>query len=174
MKNESFRKWSVVGGIIRRDSNFLLVANRRGGSLHSERRGGIDWTPPGGVVDYGESPLEALKREVLEETGLQVSIWSDLTYGVSVDFPQQSMHLQVKVFEAIEWKGSIVINDPDGIVEDADFFPKRDCEIRLKDSPIWVREPLLAYLGGKIPSEKFFKYSVTSDESKNLIVEREQ
>ena len=96
MKNESFRKWSVVGGIIRRDSNFLLVANRRGGSLHSERRGGIDWTPPGGVVDYGESPLEALKREVLEETGLQVSIWSDLTYGVSVAVSYTHLTLPTK------------------------------------------------------------------------------
>ena len=31
-----------------------------------------NWTTPGGRVNAGESPLDALKREVLEETGYQV------------------------------------------------------------------------------------------------------
>jgi 8-oxo-dGTP diphosphatase len=30
------------------------------------------WTTPGGRVESGESPLDALKREVLEESGLDV------------------------------------------------------------------------------------------------------
>jgi 8-oxo-dGTP diphosphatase len=30
------------------------------------------WTTPGGRVELGESPLDALKREVLEESGLDV------------------------------------------------------------------------------------------------------
>jgi ADP-ribose pyrophosphatase YjhB (NUDIX family) len=32
------------------------------------------WTTPGGRVEPGESPLDALKREVLEESGLDVAI----------------------------------------------------------------------------------------------------
>jgi 8-oxo-dGTP diphosphatase len=30
------------------------------------------WTTPGGRVESGESPLDALKREVLEESGLEI------------------------------------------------------------------------------------------------------
>src|SRR5579862_7731260 len=30
------------------------------------------WTTPGGRVERGESPIDALKREVLEESGLEV------------------------------------------------------------------------------------------------------
>jgi 8-oxo-dGTP diphosphatase len=32
------------------------------------------WTTPGGRVEHGESPLDALKREVLEESGLDVVV----------------------------------------------------------------------------------------------------
>ena len=172
MKNGSFRNWSVVGGLIRKDSDILLVANRRKGNLHLGKRDGIDWTPPGGVIDRGESAVGALEREVYEETGLQASTWSELVYGVSVNFVGHNMSLQVKVFEAIEWTGSLVVNDPDGIVEDAEFFSKKVCKAKLENSPVWVREPLLAYLKGGIPSEKSFSYIAASDKAGNLIVER--
>jgi len=35
--------------------------------------GARGWTTPGGRLEVGESPPEALKREVLEETGLEVA-----------------------------------------------------------------------------------------------------
>ncbi len=174
MKNESFRNWSVAGGLIRKDSKILLVANRRRGKLHRGKKGGIDWTPPGGVIDEGESAVEALEREVYEETGLSASTWSELVYGVSVNFLKQNMNLQVEVFEAIDWTGSLVINDPDGIVEEAEFLSEKACETRLKNSPVWVREPVLAYIKGEIPSEKSFSYTAISDKTGNLIVERKQ
>ena len=172
MKNGSFRNWSVVGGLIRKDSDILLVANRRKGNFHLGKRVGIDWTPPGRVIDRGESAVGALEREVYEETGLQASTWSELVYGVSVNFVGHNMSLQVKVFEAIEWTGSLVVNDPDGIVEDAEFFSEKVCKAKLENSPVWVREPLLAYLKGGIPSEKSFSYIAASDKAGNLIVER--
>ena len=172
MKNGSFRNWSVVGGLIRKDSDILLVANRRKGNLHLGKRDGIDWTPPGGVIDRGESAVGALEREVYEETGLQASTWSELVYGVSVNFVGHNMSLQVKVFEAIEWTGSLVVNDPDGIVDAAEFFSEKVCNAKLEHSPVWVREPLLAYLKGGIPSEKSFSYIAASDKAGNLIVER--
>ncbi len=35
------------------------------------------WLPPGGHIDPNELPSEAAKREVLEETGLEVELFSD-------------------------------------------------------------------------------------------------
>jgi ADP-ribose pyrophosphatase YjhB (NUDIX family) len=174
MKNESFRNWLVVGGLIRKDSDILLVANRRRGNLHLGRRGGIDWTPPGGVVDANEKVSDALKREVFEETGIRASFHSEVVYEVSVSFLEWQMLLSVEVFEAVEWSGSLVFHDPDEIVEDADFFSQEQCEVQLETSPIWVREPVLAYLKGEIPSEKSFNYIVKSDNGNNLVVERKQ
>lgn len=55
-----------VGAIIFRDSAVLL-AERAGPPMQGQ------WSLPGGVVETGETLLEALTREVLEETGLHVS-----------------------------------------------------------------------------------------------------
>ena len=57
------RAWLVGGAIVEGPDGLLLVRNRR-------RNGALDWSPPGGVIDAGESVLEGLTREVEEETGL--------------------------------------------------------------------------------------------------------
>ena len=55
----------------------LAVVLRERGILMIER--GVEphlgyWSLPGGVIDEGESPVEAAVRETLEETGLEVAI----------------------------------------------------------------------------------------------------
>ena len=95
------REWTVVGGLLVIGSEvdggseeILLVANRR-------RGGAVEWTPPGGVVDPGEVPLDALTREVVEETGLEVGGWTGPCYRVRVDFPDREMMLDVVVYRAV-------------------------------------------------------------------------
>jgi 8-oxo-dGTP diphosphatase len=56
-----------VSGLIIRDGKVLLV--RRG----KEPFLGY-WSLPGGSIEPGETPEEAVKREVLEETGLHVAV----------------------------------------------------------------------------------------------------
>lgn len=53
----------VVGAIIERNGKILLV---------KEAKAGIDsgkWNHPAGWIDVGENPIDAVKREVGEETG---------------------------------------------------------------------------------------------------------
>ena len=57
------RRWTVGGALIESGGSLLLVRTRRRGGRH-------DWTPPGGVIDPGETLVDGLAREVAEETGL--------------------------------------------------------------------------------------------------------
>ncbi|MCC7179823.1 MAG: NUDIX hydrolase [Acidobacteria bacterium] len=56
-----------VGGVVVRDGRALIV--RR---AHEPRKG--EWSLPGGVVELGEHLTDAVRREILEETGLSVEV----------------------------------------------------------------------------------------------------
>ncbi len=56
-----------VGAVVVRDGKVLLI--KRG---HEPRKG--EWSLPGGIVELGEGLLEALRREVREETSLEISV----------------------------------------------------------------------------------------------------
>ena len=51
-----------------------LVQNERGDVLLVRRADDGRWAMPGGWIDPGETPEQAVVREVAEETGLQVSV----------------------------------------------------------------------------------------------------
>lgn len=53
---------------------FAIIFDAQGGVLLCHRRDMDAWNLPGGHIESGELPTEAVKREVKEETGLEVSI----------------------------------------------------------------------------------------------------
>jgi 8-oxo-dGTP diphosphatase len=74
----------AVCAIIKDDAGHILLARRA-----VEPFAGY-WDLPGGFVEEGEHPLDALRRELLEETGLEIEpgafhgVWMD-RYGDAAD-----------------------------------------------------------------------------------------
>ena len=56
-----------VGGVVTRGGRALII--RRG---HEPRKG--EWSLPGGLVELGEWLIDAVRREIAEETGLDVEV----------------------------------------------------------------------------------------------------
>lgn len=162
---DGLRHWQVAGGVIVLDDTVLLVENlRRGGSL--------DWSTPGGVVDPGEGPIEALTREVHEETGLRVERWRGPLYRVEVVAPDAGFFLRVEAHRALEAHGDVVVDDPDGIVVRAEYVARSDVAQRLSDAQPWVAEPLLAHLDDGVEDGRVFRYRLTGTHRDSRTVER--
>jgi len=135
------RRWLVGGALIRHGDGLLLVGNRR-------RDRSLEWTPPGGVIDEGETVLQGLAREVREETGLVVIEWEHLCYTVTVDAPDMGWRLRVEAWEAGTVEGLLAVGDPDGIVEQVRHVSQREAPELLRASPRWVHEPVGDWLNG--------------------------
>jgi len=151
--------YRVASGIIIEDQKLLLVQNKR-------RNGSLDWSTPGGVVDPGEEVLEALQREVIEETSVVANGWSSLIYSVDVDFVGRDMTLNAQVFQALGYSGELHVDDPDNVVVAGRWASLDETSALLDTSPRWVAEPmrdlLPVMLDGDIPtSAAHWKYRVT-------------
>jgi 8-oxo-dGTP diphosphatase len=70
----------VVAAVVQRDDGRFLLA-RRPPSAHL---GGL-WEFPGGAVEEGETPAQALRRELQEELGVEVEIGEPLTFAFHRD-----------------------------------------------------------------------------------------
>ena len=63
---------TVVAAVIERDGK-ILVGQRRRGDTHP-----LKWEFPGGKVERGESPVDALIRELREELGIEAAIGQEI------------------------------------------------------------------------------------------------
>lgn len=171
------RAWTVASAVIEpaaitdpgvdvADGAVLLVQNLR-------RNGSADWTPPGGVVDAGEQPLDGLAREVAEETGLLVTGWAGLLYEIEADAPDLGWTLRVEVHRAAAVDGSLSIGaDPDGIVVGSAWAATPECVRLLGDAHPWVREPLLDWLTERWDRPRRYRYRILGSTLDTIQVER--
>jgi 8-oxo-dGTP diphosphatase len=68
---------------------FAIIFDTQSRVLLSHRKDMDAWNLPGGGVEYGELPTEAVIREVMEETGLEVTIERLLGVYGKVDKPDE-------------------------------------------------------------------------------------
>ena len=149
------REWLVASGLVEGPGSLLLVQNRR-------RDGRTDWSPPGGVIETaeGESVRDGLTREVHEETGITVAEWDGPLWSVEAEAVDAGWRLRVEVYRALSYEGELRIDDPDGIVIDADFFPVDDCHVQLASTWLPTHEPLVAWLAERWTESRSFRYRV--------------
>ena len=92
---------NVVAAIIHDDNK--IFATQRG---YGEFKGG--WEFPGGKVEYGETPEQALVREIREELDTEIAV-GELLDTIEYDYP--SFHLSMKCFWAEIVSGDLILKE---------------------------------------------------------------
>jgi mutator protein MutT len=78
--------------IIKNDA-YLLVLRR-----NNEAIGGGDWDLPGGAIKEDESPEDAVKRETMEEVGIEVK--NCKVYDtIKLEIPEKGIHSTMKIYK---------------------------------------------------------------------------
>lgn len=81
----------------------IIFATQRG---YGEFKGG--WEFPGGKIEAGETPQEALKREIMEELDTDISVGA-LIDTIEYDYPE--FHLSMDCFWSKIISGDLVLKE---------------------------------------------------------------
>lgn len=81
----------------------IIFATKRG---YGEFKGG--WEFPGGKIEVGETPKEALKREIKEELDVDINI---LEYIDTIEYDYPSFHLSMDCFLCEIEKGNLLLKE---------------------------------------------------------------
>lgn len=96
----------VVAAVIKaenKDKEPIIFATQRG---YGEMKDG--WEFPGGKIEQGETPKEALKREIMEELDTEIEV-GDLIETVEYDYP--AFHLSMDCFWCTIIKGDLILKE---------------------------------------------------------------
>ncbi len=96
----------VVAAIIKdtnKNGEPIIFATQRG---YGEFKDG--WEFPGGKIEEGETPQEALQREIMEELNTEIKV-GELINTIEYDYP--TFHLSMDCFWAEVVSGEIVLKE---------------------------------------------------------------
>ncbi len=91
----------VVAAVIRNDSR--IFATQRG---YGEYKDG--WEFPGGKIEEGETPQQALKREIMEELDTEIEV-GELIDTIEYDYP--TFHLSMDCFWCTLVNGNLTLKE---------------------------------------------------------------
>ncbi|MGI5844792.1 MAG: NUDIX domain-containing protein [Candidatus Xenobium sp.] len=94
--------------LLHQADSVLLVRHQKGARTY--------WLLPGGGVNYGETAPEAARREVAEETGLDVEV-ADLLMASETIAPDGSRHVLHLVFKASLRGGALKVGNEERLAE---------------------------------------------------------
>jgi 8-oxo-dGTP diphosphatase len=125
---------TVTCAVIERDGK-ILIARRKSGDQMAGK-----WEFPGGTIESGETPEQCLKRELLEELGVEIVIEEFICSSI---WNYDHVTINLLAFKALLITGELTLHDHAEIrwvlpAELADYdFPEADMPIirRLKSSP---------------------------------------
>ncbi len=120
---------TVVAALIVREGR-LLICQRRHNDVFP-----LQWEFPGGKVHAGETPKEALARELQEELGISAAIgkeihrtrhrYPEMAFGIELIFLRASLPADAKpqnlVFAKMEWAKPEQLPDYDFLPADREF-----------------------------------------------------
>lgn len=109
----------VVAAVIRKDDK--IFATQRG---YGEFKGG--WEFPGGKIEEGETPQQALEREIREELDTVIEV-GEFIHTVEYDYPD--FHLSMDCFWCSIVSGDLILKE----AEDARWLTKETI-----DSVSWL------------------------------------
>ncbi|MDR1300267.1 MAG: NUDIX domain-containing protein [Candidatus Nomurabacteria bacterium] len=108
------KKIGVGFGVMIKDGSKVLLGLRSGDPTKTAFREDSTWTFPGGKMHFGESFQQGAKREVLEETSIEIEDMEVVGLQNNVN---EHAHFVTLCFLANEWRGEPKIMEPDEIVE---------------------------------------------------------
>ena len=91
----------VAAAVIRRDG--LIFATQRGYGPYKD-----GWEFPGGKIEPGESPEQALKREIREELDAEIAVGEEF---VQVEYDYPDFHLSMSCFLCSLLSGSLTLKE---------------------------------------------------------------
>lgn len=100
-ESKTLKRIEVVAAIIKKDNE--IFATQRG---YGDFKGG--WEFPGGKIEAGENPEQALIREIKEELAVEIEV-GELLHTVEFDYP--TFHLTMHCFVCTLLSGELELKE---------------------------------------------------------------
>ncbi len=146
--------YTCADALIERDGEYLMIQE-------GKERCRKTWNIPGGGVEQGESPVEAIKREVKEEAGLNVENVEGLLGAANGRSTQDGHPVVVFIFKCSVEEGTPDPELKDEIM-DATFMSKEEIMEKEQDEELRNDIVIKAFEmseRGLLPAENFSGYS---------------